>query len=148
MIREEMKIDPERETKRIVSFIRSELEGAGLPNVVIGLSGGLDSSVVALLCARAAGRKNVFGFILPYRTSSADALAHAKAVADGAGISCETVDISPAVDTLQGMLSTNDRIRLGNVMARARMIVLYDRSALRGALVAGTGNRTEAMLGY
>jgi len=147
-MREEMKIDPAAETDRIVSFIRTELEGAGMPGIVIGLSGGLDSAVVAMLCVRAAGKENVFGFLLPYRTSSPESRSHGKAVADAAGISCKTVDITPAIEALDHMLPTEDRVALGNRMARVRMIVLYDRSARLGALVAGTGNRTESMLGY
>ena len=143
-----MQIDPASEAERIAAFIRSELESAGLSKLVVGVSGGLDSAAVAFLCARAAGPENVFGFALPHRTNSADSVADAEAVATAAGISCETIDITPAVDALQKMLPTDDRVRLGNMMARARMIVLYDRSAAHGALVAGTGNRTEAMLGY
>lgn len=145
---EEMRIDPAAETDRIASFIRTELEGAGLERVVIGLSGGLDSAVVAMLCVRAAGKENVFGFLLPYHSSSPESRTHGKTVATAAGISCETVDITPAIAALDRMLPTEDRMALGNRMARVRMIVLYDRSARLGALVAGTGNRTESMLGY
>ena len=147
-IRDEMKIDPASETERIVSFIRSELKGAGLSGIVVGLSGGMDSAVVALLCARAAGRENVFGFLMPYRTSSPESATHAQAIAEAAGISSERINISPAVDALRQALPTDDRVRRGNIMARVRMIALYDRSAAHAALVAGTGNRTEWMLGY
>jgi len=144
----ELQIDATREAERIVGFIRSELDAAGLPRVVVGMSGGVDSAAVACLCAHAAGPENVLGVFLPYRTSPSEGVEHASAVAEVAGIRTERVEITPAVDAVREMLGTEDRVRLGNVMARARMIVLYDRSAQVGGLVAGTGNRTEAMLGY
>ncbi len=147
-IREELAIDPAVETDRIASFIRSQLEAAGRSTIVIGLSGGVDSSVTGFLCARAAGGENVLGFMLPQRSNPTEDIRHARAGADAAGIRAETIDITPAVDALHKMLSADDRVRLGNAMARVRMIVLYDRSALHRALVAGTGNRTETMLGY
>lgn len=145
---EEMKLDPEREVSRISEFIRSELRMSGLSNVVVGLSGGVDSALTACLCAHAAGAGHVFGFLLPHRTSAPETRVHGRTVAEVAGISCEEIEITPAVDALHAMLSTDDRVRRGNVMARVRMIVLYDRSAAHKALVAGTGNRTEALLGY
>jgi len=145
---EEMQIDPARETDHITSFIRSELEGAGLAKTVVGLSGGLDSTVVAFLCARAVGKDDVLGLVMPYRTSSLENTSDARHVAELLGVRCETIDITPAADALREMLATDDRIRMGNILARTRMVVLYDRSAAHGALVAGTGNRTEAMLGY
>jgi NAD+ synthase len=145
---DEMKIDAAAEAERIGAFIRSELEGAGLSKIVIGLSGGIDSAVVAFLCARAAGPENVFALLMPYRTSSPESVEHAAAVAEAAGIAWEKIEITAAVEALQEMSPTDDRVRCGNVMARVRMITVYDQSAKRGALVAGTGNRTEAMLGY
>ena len=148
MKHEEMKLDPEREVSRISEFIRSELRMSGLSNIVVGLSGGVDSALTVCLCARAVGSTHVFSFLLPYRTSGPETRVHGRAVAEVAGISCEEIEITPAVDALHAMLSTEDRIRRGNVMARVRMIVLYDRSAAHKALVAGTGNRTEALLGY
>jgi len=145
---EQMRIDPDRETDRITSFIRSELDRAGLDKVVVGLSGGLDSTVVAFLCTRAVGKDNVLGLVMPYRTSSLENTSDAKHVAELLGVRCETIDITPAADALREMLAPDDRIRTGNILARTRMIVLYDRSAAHRALVAGTGNRTEVMLGY
>ena len=147
-VRDEMRIDPAAETERIVAFIRSELEGAGVSNVVLGLSGGLDSATVAYLCARAAGAGNVFTFLMPYRTSSPASIEHAWLVVQELGLTAERIEVTPAVDALQGMLSGADQRRLGNVMARVRMIVLYDQSARHRALVAGTSNRTERLLGY
>ncbi|MFH1731746.1 MAG: NAD+ synthase [Planctomycetota bacterium] len=144
----EMEIDAAAEAERIESFIRSELKGAGLSKIVIGLSGGVDSAAVAFLCGRAAGPENVCALFMPSRTSSAESVAHAQAVAEAAGIAFEKIEITAAVDALEEMLPAGGRVRRGNVMARVRMITIYDQSAKRGALVAGTGNRTEAMLGY
>ena len=146
--KEQMRIDAAAEAAHIESFIRAELDAAGLRKIVIGLSGGLDSALVAYLCARAAGAGNVLALLLPYRTSPPESLAHATLVADACRIRSEKVEITPAVDALGGMVPATDRVRLGNRMARVRMIVLYDRSAAEKALVAGTGNRTERMLGY
>jgi len=145
---DEMKIDAAAEVERIEAFVRSELEGAGLSKIVIGLSGGIDSAVVAFLCARAAGPENVFALLMPYRTSSPESVEHAAAVAEAAGITWEKIEITAAVEALREMSPTDDRVRCGNVMARVRMITVYDQSAKWRALVAGTGNRTEAMLGY
>ncbi len=145
---DEMKIDPAAEAERIEAFVRTELEEAGLSKIVIGLSGGVDSAVVAFLCTRAIGPDHVFALLMPHETSSPESVEHALAVADAAGVACEKIEITPAVEALREMSPADDRVRLGNVMARVRMITLYDQSAKREALVAGTGNRTEAMLGY
>ncbi len=135
MTHKEMMLDPERELGRITAFIRAELRTSGLSNIVVGLSGGVDSALTACLCARAASAGHVFGFLLPYRTSAPETRLHGRAIAEAAGISCEEIEITPAVDALHAMLPTDDRVRRGNVMARVRMIVLYDRSAAHEALV-------------
>jgi NAD+ synthase len=115
---------------------------------LVGLSGGVDSSVTAYLCARALGRENVIGVRMPYRTSSPDSLQHAELVANELGITCRTVDISPAVDGYLAAVPDADQRRRGNVMARMRMIVLFDLSAELAALPVGTGNKTERLFGY
>jgi NAD+ synthetase len=116
---------------------------------VIGLSGGVDSSLVAFLAAEALGPANVIGVRMPYRTSSPESLAHAQLVIDQLGIPAQTVDISPAVDGLAGAISEPPTPgRLGNVMARTRMITLFDLSAAHRALPLGTGNKTERLFGY
>ena len=147
-MREELRIDPAKEAERVEAFIRAELADAGLSKIVVGLSGGLDSAVVAFLCARAIAPENVFALLMPHETSSPESIEHAEAVANAAGIAHETIEITAAVEALADMLPTDDRVRRGNTMARVRMITLYDQSARRGALVAGTGNRTESLLGY
>ena len=129
-------------------FIRDELARRGFKKAIVGLSGGVDSAVTAFLAARALGPKNVIGVRMPYRTSSADSLAHAQLVIDALGIESRTADISAAVDGYLAGEPDADPARRGNVMARMRMIVLFDLSARYGALPLGTGNKTERLFGY
>ncbi len=143
-------IDPELARRWLVHFLKDEVvRRRGFEKVVIGLSGGVDSSLVAYLAVEALGRDNVLGVRMPYRTSSAESLAHAQLVIDGLGIRGLTVDISAAVDGLVAAIGgDSDPARRGNVMARARMITLFDLSAGHRALPLGTGNKTERLLGY
>jgi NAD+ synthetase len=134
----------------LVEFLKEEVTTRrGFTRAVVGLSGGVDSSVTAYLAARALGKENVCGFMLPYRTSSPESLTHAKLVAEALGIPSRQVDITSAVDGYLAAAEPDaDPARRGNVMARARMIVLFDQSAKLGALPLGTGNKTERLLGY
>ena len=143
-------IDPELTRHWLVEFLRDEIQRRrGFEKVVIGLSGGVDSSLVAYLAAEALGPENVLGVRMPYRTSSPESLAHAQLVIDDLGIKAATVDISAAVDGLaQAIGGAPDPGRLGNVMARTRMITLFDLSAAHRALPVGTGNKTERLFGY
>ncbi|HEX2141164.1 MAG TPA: NAD+ synthase [Candidatus Limnocylindria bacterium] len=145
-------IEPEQAVQVIVGFIRSQLEQAGFGRLVLGLSGGVDSATVAYLAARAIGHENLLAVRMPYRSSSPDSDEHARLVVDDLGCPTELVDITPMVDPMLESISCSDeralRVRRGNVMARQRMIVLYDRSAAWDALVIGTSNKTEALLGY
>jgi NAD+ synthase len=126
----------------LVAFLRDELiERRGMTRAVLGLSGGIDSAVVAYLCARALGPGNVYAIRMPYRTSSADSLLDAERNVD-------TIDISAAVDGYLAAAGDADPRRRGNVMARMRMLVLFDQSARRNALPIGTGNKTERLMGY
>lgn len=129
-------------------FIREELARRGFEGVVLGLSGGVDSAVVAHLAARALGPANVLGVRLPYRTSSAESLAHAQLVVDALGIRSHTLDISDAVDGYLRHEPDADATRRGNIMARVRMIALFDLSAKHRAIPIGTGNKTERLFGY
>ncbi len=142
-------IDPALATEWLVAFLRDELIGRrAIPRAVIGLSGGVDSAVTAFLCVRALGAENVYGFRLPYKTSHPSSLADAQLVVDALHIACRTIDISPAVDGYLQMEPDADARRRGNVMARMRMVVLFDQSAKLDALPIGTGNKTERLLGY
>jgi len=141
-------IDPALTADWLVSFLREELRLRGFSRGVIGVSGGVDSAVTAFLAARALGPSNVLGIRMPYRASSPDSLSHAQMVIDQLGIDSRTVDISPAVDGYLASEPDADPARRGNVMARTRMIVLFDQAARIGALPLGTGNKTERLLGY
>ncbi len=135
-------------TKILVDFLRDEARVAGFSRAVIGLSGGIDSAVAAYLAVHAYGAQNVLAVKLPYRTSSPESAADAGLVADALAIRTMTVEITPMVEPLFEALSIADNLRRGNIMARERMIVLYDLSARENALVIGTSNKTEALLGY
>ena len=133
----------------LCAFLHDEMVvRRGVRRAVLGLSGGIDSAVVAYLCARALGPQNVYAIRMPYRTSSADSLADAQTVIDALGINAETLEISAAVDGYLRFAPDADPRRRGNVMARMRMLVLFDQSARLGALPVGTGNKTERLMGY
>jgi len=142
-------IDPALATRWLEAFLRDELtERRGIGRAVIGLSGGVDSAVTAYLCARALGPQNVYAFRLPYATSSRSSLDDARSVVDALGIHCETIEITAAVDGYLQFEPDADARRRGNVMARTRMLALFDQSAKLDALPIGTGNKTERLLGY
>lgn len=133
----------------LVEFLRDELVSRrGIPRAVIGLSGGVDSAVTAFLCARALGAQNVHAIRMPYKTSHASSLSDAQLVVDQLHLPCRTIDISAAVDGYLQWEPDADARRRGNVMARVRMVVLFDQSAKLDALPIGTGNKTERLLGY
>lgn len=142
-------IDPAVATEWLVAFLRDELiERRGISRAVVGLSGGVDSAVTAFLCARALGSENVYAFRMPYKSSHASSLTDAQLVVDALNIPCRTIDISAAVDGYLQNETDADARRRGNVMARMRMVVLFDQSAKLDALPIGTGNKTERLLGY
>ncbi len=130
------------------TFLRDEIRKVGVEHAVVGLSGGIDSALACYLVAQAIGAHNVYAVRMPYRASSQDSLDHAQLVIDALGVHSETVDITSMVDPFIAGTPGMDEKRKGNVMARARMIVLYDRSAAHRALVIGTSNKTELLLGY
>lgn len=132
----------------LVKFLRDAVYKVGFSRAVIGLSGGIDSALAAYLVAEAIGPQNVLALRMPYRTSSPDSLADAQAVIDALGIQSDTVDITPMVDPLLARFPDANNVRRGNIMARMRMVVLYDQSAAFGGLVIGTSNKTETLLGY
>lgn len=146
---EPLALNGELATRWLVAFLRDELVvRRKIERAVIGLSGGVDSAVTAFLCARALGPKNVYAFRMPYATSSEASMTDAQRVVDALGIECRTIEITNAVDGYLDAEPDADARRRGNVMARTRMLVLFDQSAKLNALPVGTGNKTERLLGY
>jgi NAD+ synthase len=154
----ELAIDTEIARRVIVDFIRNQLGQAGFGRALLGLSGGIDSALVAYLAAEAIGPANLMCVLMPYRTSSPESVEHARLVVDRLGCESDLVDISPMVDGYFGVdgragaggstAIDAPQLRRGNLMARERMCVLYDRSVVWGGLVVGTGNKTESLIGY
>jgi NAD+ synthase len=144
----ELAIDTDIARRVIGEFIRGQLRQAGFDRVVLGLSGGIDSALVAYLSAEAIGAERLLCVLMPYRTSSEASRADAAEVVGRLGAASETVDISPMVDAFFAADAEASPLRRGNVMARERMTVLYDRSVTWGGLVVGTGNKTESLIGY
>lgn len=132
----------------LTGFIRSEITRAGFSRAVIGLSGGIDSALSCVLAAKALGPENVLAIRMPYEASSPDSLEDAQRVIEKTGVQSLTVPITAMVAPLFERFPDANAMRRGNVMARARMIILYDQSEAFGGLVVGTGNKTELLLGY
>jgi NAD+ synthase len=144
----ELEIDTDVARRIIGEFIRGQLRQAGFERAILGLSGGIDSGLVAFLTAEAIGADRLLCVLMPYRTSSPASRADAEAVVEQLGCASELVDISPMVDGFYGPDSDASSLRRGNFAARMRMAVLYDRSVIWGGLVVGTGNKTESLIGY
>jgi NAD+ synthase len=132
----------------LTGFIKSEVSRVGFTHAIVNLSGGLDSALSCALAAEAVGPENVMALRLPYRTSSPDSLEHAQLMIDTFGVQSETIDITGMVDPLINSDPQMSDKRKGNIMARARMIALYDRSEVFKGLPIGTSNKTEILLGY
>jgi NAD+ synthase len=145
-------LNEEHAVNVLTIFIREEVRRTGLSKAIIGLSGGVDSALSTYLSVRALGAENVHVMLMPYRTSSPESLSDAQAVVSDLGISSETFSIASTADIFfsetEEAIGTMERMRRGNVMARLRMIALYDRSHAMSALVIGTSNKTESLLGY
>jgi len=132
----------------LVGFVRDEVHKVGVRKAVLGLSGGIDSALVVFIAAEALGPENVHAVCMPYKTSNPESEAHARLVAKACGVNFSVVPITPMVDSYFDMFPDADNMRRGNKMARERMTILFDHSALLRALVLGTSNKTELLLGY
>jgi NAD+ synthase len=130
----------------LIEFLRDEIEKVGFKKAVLGLSGGIDSSLVAYLLKEALGKDNVYAILMPYRLSSKESTQDAFKVIDELGIHYKTLDITKIADAY--IDESFDKVRIGNILARTRMIVLFDQSYNLSALVVGTSNKTELLLGY
>jgi NAD+ synthase len=144
----ELAIDTDVARRVIGEFIRGQLRQAGFERAVLGLSGGIDSGLVAYLVSEAVGPDRLLCVLMPYRTSSPASRADAEDIVRRLGAASEVVDITPMVDGFFGPDPEASPLRRGNFAARMRMAVLYDRSATWGGLVVGTGNKTESLIGY
>jgi NAD+ synthase len=155
---DELAIDTGVARRVVAEFIRGQLRQAGFERAVLGLSGGIDSALVAFLVAEAIGAEQLLCVMMPYRTSSPASRGDAEEVVRRLGCASEVVDISPMVDGFYGRDGSPgaagpegleaSQLRRGNLMARMRMSVLYDRSVTWRGLVVGTGNKTESLIGY
>ena len=143
-----MKINTRFAEKILTKFIREELGKFNYSRGILGVSGGLDSSVCAFLAAEALQPENVIGLIMPYGEASKDDVEDAELVIEKTGIRSFTIDISPMVDSYYSKHTTENKILMGNKMARERMSILYDFSEREKALILGTSNKTELLLGY
>jgi NAD+ synthase len=144
----DLSIDTNLVRRILTGFIHSEITRMGFKHAVINLSGGIDSALVCMLAAEALGPENVLALRLPYKTSAPDSLEHAQLVIDATGVQSLTLPITDMVDPLFALFPEMNSIRKGNIMARMRMIVLYDQSVVFTGLAVGTGNKTEILLGY
>ena len=147
-VRERLRLNAPLAEAVLTSFIRDAVETSGTQGVVVGLSGGVDSSLSAALAARALGPERVHGFLLPYRTSSAESERAARVLAEHLGVLHRAIDISPMVDAYFRIEPDAGPDRRGNKMARERMTILFDQAKRLNALVLGTSNKTEILLGY
>lgn len=134
--------------KLLVGFVRDEVRKVGVDKIVLGLSGGIDSALVAFIAAEALGSENVHAICMPYKTSNPESEAHARLVASSCGVDFSVVPITPMVDAYFDLFPKANNMRRGNKMARERMTILFDHSAALRALVLGTSNKTELLLGY
>lgn len=148
MTSSDLTINPTLARQILTGFIRSEITRVGFTRAVVGLSGGIDSALSCALAAEALGAENVLAVRMPYKASSRDSLDHAQLLIDQLGVQSETIEITDMVDPLINKDPDMSKTRKGNIMARARMIVLYDRSEDFKGLVVGTSNKTEILLGY
>ncbi|MFZ2098159.1 MAG: NAD+ synthase [Anaerolineales bacterium] len=144
----DLTINTETARQILTGFIHNEITRAGFSRAVVNLSGGVDSSLSCYLTAQALGAENVLALCLPYKSSSLDSAEHAQMVIDALGVQLLTIPITDMADALIKHFPDMDRIRQGNIMARVRMIVLYDQSQAFNGLPVGTGNKTEILLGY
>jgi NAD+ synthase len=144
----DLNLNPSLARTILTGFIQSEISRAGFTRAVVGLSGGVDSALSCYLAAEALGPQNVLAVRMPYQASSPDSMEHAQLVIDALGVQSLTVPITEMAEPLFERFPEASPVRRGNVMARLRMIVLYDQSEAFRGLVVGTGNKTEILLGY
>jgi NAD+ synthase len=144
----DLRINTELARTILVGFVRSEIQRVGFTRAIVGLSGGIDSALSCVLAVEALGPENVLAVRMPYKASSPDSLEHAQVLIDQLGVPSKTIDITGMADPLVELEPEMNKMRKGNILARGRMIVLYDQSEDFKGLVIGTSNKTEILLGY
>lgn len=144
-----LKIDAAKEADKIIVFIKDTFKNQQFTKAVVAVSGGIDSATSLLLAVKALGAKNVYTLQLPYKRQSVD-LSHLVIKSAGIPKNQQLIyNISRQADSLAVKLKAKkDQVRFGNIMARVRMICVFDTAKHLGALVVGTENKTEAALGY
>ena len=148
MINTNLSINTTLAREILTGFVKSEITRVGMSRAVVGLSGGLDSALSCALAVEALGAENVLAVRMPYKASSRDSLDHAQLQIDQLGVQNKTIEITDMVEPLFNLDPQISKMRMGNIMARERMIVLYDQSEAFKGLVVGTSNKTEILLGY
>jgi NAD+ synthase len=148
MVMINLSINTELAKRILTGFIHTEITRVGYAKAVIALSGGIDSALACYLASKALGPGNVLAIRMPYKTSSSESLEHAQLVIDDLGVEALTIPITEMVDPYLEKTPDSSKVRQGNIMARMRMIILYDQSEAFQGLVVGTGNKTEILLGY
>jgi NAD+ synthase len=132
----------------IKEFIRTYVESSGCRSVVLGLSGGVDSAVCAVLCKDALGKKNVQCLFLPDETTPALDRKHVKLFSQTFHLSTKDIDISPYVKSFQASMQKQKKMTVANLKPRVRMILLYEYANETHSLVCGTSNKSEILVGY
>ncbi len=132
----------------LCSFIKDNVHKNGFKKAILGVSGGLDSAVVVTLCAKALGSENVHGILMPYKLSSKESLEDGEKICKQLNVSYDVIEITDSVDAYFSKFPPEHPMQLGNKCARERMSVLYDFSDRKRALVAGTSNKSELLIGY
>lgn len=140
--------EPEDILRKIIYFVREEFEKFGFKKAVIGISGGIDSALSAFIGSQALGKENIIGISMPYKTSAKESIEDARLVAQTLGINFIEIDITPQIDAYFSRFPEANKLRYGNKMARERMSILYDMAHKEGALVLGTSNKSEILVGY
>lgn len=143
-----LEINVDMAEKAILIFIKDAVHKNGFKNGIVGVSGGLDSAVTLALTQRALGKKHTFALLMPFKLSSKESLDHGRLICEALEVKYDIVDISPMVDAYFQQFPTENKVLIGNKCARERMSVLYDFSARKAALVVGTSNKSEMLIGY
>ena len=139
---------PKKEIPKMVDWLERTFAKTRQTKAIIGLSGGLDSAIVAYIASRALRPKDVVCVKLPYKTSSGSAVIDADKVIKLLGVGSREIDISKIADSFESGLNETDQLRFGNVLARIRMTILFDIAAENNGVVLGTSNKSELLLGY